>query len=393
MKPRTMVWVLLAAILAGPAWARQKAPGGVIEEVGDTAMPADAPAEVSAPQPAAGPEGVEAGEAAAIAPDTAAPAVVDTALPSAAPATFAEAQQQAEQLREQARALRSKAREAQTLADLLDMKVRDAEGVIRSNESRIAAAEAEIARHAGPAGDSGAVEDDYVSARRTRIEKHRSIIADMRVIADSLGRERATAIAGVRAIEDQAEDREHRAKGVLKAAEKLDKRPMNKRFPVSFGYQCHYTSVPPYDDGKVHLVRMAGFHFSWAIRPYLIAGARDVMLYFNETVEGDRMAVSLSPFVGAGFFPLRRLEIEGAIGAIFQGQTGGSGGNDGVVAPYVSVALDAWPFKHFSVGPIVRVNYLAVGNIYAGAIPSERSDVLPEGASWFDVGLSFSLHF
>jgi hypothetical protein len=218
--------------------------------------------------------------------------------------------------------------------------------------------------------------------------------SQMRSSADSLLQKARDINARVRTLEEDADRREGQTARAAADTQVSDKRPLTTRFPLSFGYQNHYTAVPPYDDGEAYVLRMSGLYFAYSFTHWLHAGVRDIMLYFVQTTEGTRYALSLSPYVGASWFALRRMECVVDVGVGLQGQAGpGPGGNDAVIVPFASLGDELWLAKHFSLGPMLRVNYVAVGNLYAGALPRDKSDVLPQGSAWFDAGLSFSFHF
>ncbi len=404
------------------AFAEQ--PSGSIIEIADTVTQAVAPVEeTAAPGEATGVSEVRGPASGAVVqtggalPGSGSQEAVEEGGSSAEPAPLDEGTEETEAIgedpgqaqREEAARLRAEARELRGQAERTAMRRVDFEEQVKRNEVHLRKTADEMAAHVSQsvATDSAAaVEDSVIASKRERIAKHRSLIADLQVVVDSLRREEAQLTAGAEALERQAtalDGRGERAERkaefdaskveLFKAEAEQDTRPYGIRYRLSFGYQNHYFFVE--DNGGDHYaVRTAGFMLSYAIRPYLILGVRDIMLFFNESVHGDRVALTLSPFVGAALYPMRRLELEAAVGAMAQLQTGlGTGESDGAVAPYVSTMVALWPVKHFSVGLVGRVAYMATGALQAGALPSERSDVVPYGTFWFDCGLSLSFHF
>jgi hypothetical protein len=270
--------------------------------------------------------------------------------------------------------LRQAARRLETEGDRLERRAEDRSG----------------AGVAGGGAGSGALDSSAGRSSASALVMENQ----MRSSADSLLQKARDINARVRKLEEDADRREGQNARVAADTQKADTRPLTTRFPLSFGYQNHYTAVPPYDDGEAYVLHMSGLYFAYSFTHWLHAGVRDIMLYFPQTTEGTRYALSLSPYVGASWFALRRMECMVDVGVGLQGQAGpGPGGNDAVIMPFVSLSDELWLAKHFSLGPIVRVNYVALGNLYAGALPRDKGDVLPQGSAWFDAGLSFSFHF
>jgi hypothetical protein len=384
MKRVAAVCVLLAAALASYS---EESSGSIVEIV-DTVVESAAPAETAAPS-----EGSGAAETSGSAGQTA-------AAQDAAPGQVeAIGQEPGQAKHEEAEKLRAEAKAVREELARVTFKRTDFEEQVKRNEVHLQKTADEIAAQVSQpvvADSAAAREDSLIAARRGKIAKHRTLIADLQIVVDSLSIEEKRLTAKAEGLEQQAQALDGKSDRDTRRAEAAqDARPYGARCRVAFGCQSHYLLVKD-ADGDYYGVRNAGFMLSFAIRPYLIVGVRDLMLFFNETVRGDRVGVTFSPFVGAALNPARRLQLEGALGALTQIQTGmADDENDGTaaVAPYVSLSASLWPLRHFSIGLVSRFAYMATGALQAGAVPSERSDVIPYQTLWFDLGLSLSFHF
>lgn len=362
-----VTWVLAVCVLVqSSVLAKTGTQSGAIREVGDSVSAA--PAVSKAPV---------------------APAVAD----SSKAATPADSSEPAGRVVELAQD--SVAAERAALVARLEFRRDDFADQVKSNETHIQKLAAEVSTYVAQkvAQDTSAVEDSYVKERRVRIAQHRTTIADLKVIVDSLDAQiRAVRESSGPVASSPAHMTADSLQGQTRASEPEDTRPLIRQHPLTFGYQFHYTRVAGVGD-DTYVVRMAGFELSYAVRQYLDIGVRDLMLFFNSTVNGTRVGLTFAPTVAASLFPLKRVELEGAIGAIAQVQMGADEPTTISGAPFVSLAAEVWPVKVFSIAPVVRLAYAASRPMYFGAIPSDGSDVIPEGTFWLDLGLSFAFHF
>jgi hypothetical protein len=301
--------------------------------------------------------------------------------------------EQRQQVRDEARRLRRGAENLREIAEKLEGEVEELEEKAEDLAERFDEADEDADEQSPP--PEGGIEEDTVAvtSEEELEERHRELMVKLRGTSDSLLQKARDISLKVRQMQEEAGKRDARAERLEEKADSLDKRAFTERFPLSFGYQNHYCFVAPYDDGDAHAVSMSGLYISYSFKPYLTAGVGDIMVYLNESVKGKRIAISLAPFVSGTFFPFRKMEVEVAAGVTFQAQTGATGGNDAAVAPYVSVADEIWVARRFSLGPVLRVNYVAVGNVFVSALPTAKADVVPNGGAWLDLGLSFSFHF
>jgi hypothetical protein len=75
-----------------------------------------------------------------------------------------------------------------------------------------------------------------------------------------------------------------------------------------------------------------------------------------------------------------------------QGRVGASRPAQVSVAPYIELFNQVWVRNHFSISPLIRLNYAAYGPYYTAAL-SQHSGVLPQGAAWLDLGISYGFNF
>ncbi len=301
---------------------------------------------------------------------------------------------EARHLRRDADDLREMARRLESDARRLERKARDL--TLQANQTEAAIHAMEVSTHVGQRlleDSTGDVDEEFLDERKELIVKQRDMVNQLHSAADTLVQKAHAITVKMREMEDEAEEREDMAEELEEKAEELDRRPLNERYALAFGYQNHYSTVGPYDDDDAHILRMSGLFVQYALKPYLTIGVRDAMLHIEGSLEGTRFAVSAAPFAATSYFVFHRFELEAALGAIVQGQTGADGDNDAVVAPFLSLGSNAWLGSHFSIGPVTRLGYVAMGNMCAGAVPFDKASVLPTGAFWFDVGLGIGFHF
>ncbi len=227
-------------------------------------------------------------------------------------------------------------------------------------------------------------------------DKQEVMIERLRENADALIRKAKAMSVKVRVMEEHADRNEEEADDLEELAEDLeelrDTVPFQVVHPFQLSFEHRLTSVPPTADEEVHLLTVGGLGLSYYVTPRFRAGVEDLAFLLRGTVHGERYAVSFAPVVDASVFFIRRVQVSGGIGALLQIQGGDGPETKSAVAPFAVFKSLAWAGKRFSVGPSLRLSYLAVGNLYSTAIPSDRANVLPESAVWIDFGVSLNVH-
>lgn len=231
----------------------------------------------------------------------------------------------------------------------------------------------------------------------TRLSKKQEVMIErLRVNADALTRKAKAMSVKVRVMEEHADRNEEEADDLEELAEELvelrDTIPFQVVHPIQISFEHRITAVPPVGDEEVHLLTIGGLGFSYYLTPRLRVGLEDLAFVSNGTVYGRRHAVSFAPIVDASVFLIRSIQVSGGVGALMQIQTGEGAESKLAVAPFAAFKSAAWVGKRFSVGPSLRVNYLAEANLYSVALPSDRAHVLPESAFWLDFGVSLNVH-
>jgi hypothetical protein len=150
--------------------------------------------------------------------------------------------------------------------------------------------------------------------------------------------------------------------------------------------------VKPFFSNTVDVLLLHGMNISYSMTPHLEAGLQDVTLYWQETMFGNRYAVTAAPSARFSIFPVKRLQLGGTAGASLQGRAGCGRAAKLSVAPYVALFSEVWVRNHFSLSPVVRLNYAAYGPYYTVAL-SQHSGVLPQGACWVDFGIGYNFNF
>ena len=194
-------------------------------------------------------------------------------------------------------------------------------------------------------------------------------------------------------LEDKADDLDEE---IERVAEARDHTPFGLRnHRIRVGYEWRGTTVPPYGDMQPHLLMFHGFDLQ--IRPLLIGSAAlgigfdALTLHSINTIAGNRYAIGADPLVSISFYPVKRIELSGSIGAAVQGQWGSDKETMSSVAPFVKLSGNAWISKHVSMGPIIRLSGLAHGDAFTHSLHPDN--VLPSGALWIDGGLNISCSF
>lgn len=192
------------------------------------------------------------------------------------------------------------------------------------------------------------------------------------------------------ALEEKADELEAMAD---KSEEEQNMLPLSTRFPFQIGHQLRFTSVPPYNDKEPHLLLLSGLNFSFYVTNFLRIGAEDIALRFSKTMYGKRTAISGSPVVAFSFFAARRFEFCAGLGTTIQGQVGGDKSYEVAFAPFVKLFNENWLTNRFSLGPVIKFNFCAKGDLFTRSIPFDQPKVLPEKAWWFDFGITYAFHF
>ena len=169
--------------------------------------------------------------------------------------------------------------------------------------------------------------------------------------------------------------------------------PYSARFPFKLGHQIRMTAVPPFNDDVSHILFLSGLNASYFFNEALNIGIEDITLRFQETIYGKRAGLSASAAASYSYFIAHRFELGAGGGLAVQGQVGGERSSKVALAPFIKLFNENWVSKRFSIGPVLKINYLAMGNLFARAYPFDRPRVLPQGAWWIDFGLAYSFHF
>jgi hypothetical protein len=189
--------------------------------------------------------------------------------------------------------------------------------------------------------------------------------------------------------EDLADDLTEKAK-VL--AEEQNPLPLSQRFPLHFGFHLRFTGVGPFSEDIRDILLLHGAFVTYSFTPNMEVGLQDLTVYSQQTIYGERYAIAGAPSVQFSFFPVKRLQL-GAVGGLsVQGRVGCDRPAKMSVAPFIAVLSEVWIRNHFSISPIVRLNYAAYGPYYTVAL-NDHSGVLPQGTVWLDFGLSYSFNF
>jgi hypothetical protein len=199
-----------------------------------------------------------------------------------------------------------------------------------------------------------------------------------------------------REMEEAADDRDDMADDLTEKAEKLaeEQNPLqlSKRFPLHFGFQLRFAQVKPFFSSTVDMLLLHGVNVSYSVTPHFEAGLQDITLYWQETMFGNRYAITAAPSARLSFFPVKRLQLGATAGASMQERVGCGRESRFSVTPYVAVFNEVWVRNHFSISPVVRLNYAAYGPYYTVAL-SHHSGVLPQGALWLDLGIGYNFNF
>jgi|GEM_PF-3738644 hypothetical protein len=230
----------------------------------------------------------------------------------------------------------------------------------------------------------------------TDLDKQKKLAREIQENSRELLKKSREMSVKARELEETAGKREDLAEDLSEKANRLaeDQNPvvLSKRFPLHFGFQFRLTDVGPYNQQKVDILFLHGLSLSYTFTKYIDAGLQDVMVYWAQTPNGQRYAITASPSVKAAFFPVKRLQIGAVAGVSVQGRVGAGHKAQAGLTPFLSLFNEVWVRNHFSISPLIRLSYAAYGPYYTVAL-SQHSGVLPQGALWLDVGMGYTFNF
>ncbi len=87
------------------------------------------------------------------------------------------------------------------------------------------------------------------------------------------------------------------------------------------------------------------------------------------------------------------MELGAGFGGAIQGQVGAERSYDVAGALFIKLFNENWVANRFSLGPVVKFNFLANGDFFTRAMPFDKAQVLPEKAWWMDFGITYTFHF
>jgi hypothetical protein len=228
------------------------------------------------------------------------------------------------------------------------------------------------------------------------LEQQKKLVEEIQENSKELLEKSREMSAKARELEETAGKREDLAEDLFEKADRLaedqNTLPLSKRFPLHFGFQLRITDVGPYNQQKLDLLLLHGMFLTYSLTKNVDAGIQDITLYWQDTPDGERYAITGSPSVRLAFFPVKRLQLGAVAGAEVQGRVGAKRSASASVAPFVALFNEVWVRNHFSISPILRLNYAAYGPLYTAAL-SQHSGVLPQGALWLDVGMGYTFNF
>jgi hypothetical protein len=228
------------------------------------------------------------------------------------------------------------------------------------------------------------------------IEKQKQLVQEIHDNSQELLEKSREMSSKARELEDAADKREDLAEDLTgkanKLAEEQNPLPLSRRFPFHFGFQLRLTDVGSPSDKQPDLLFLHGLFATYSVTPLLDLGLQDIMLYAQQTLLGTRYAITGAPSVRFAFFPVKRMQLGAVAGVSMQGRVGCSRPANVSAAPFLSVFNEVWVRNHFSISPVLRLNYAAYGPYYTLAL-SQHSGVLPQGALWLDLGIGYNFNF
>jgi hypothetical protein len=228
------------------------------------------------------------------------------------------------------------------------------------------------------------------------IEKQKQLVQEIHDNSQELLAKSREMSSKARELEGAADKREDLAEDLTGKANRLVEEqnplPLSRRFPFHFGFQLRLTDVGSPSDKQPDLLFLHGLFATYSVTPLLDVGLQDIMLYAQQTLLGTRYAITGAPSVRLAFFPIKRLQLGAVAGVSMQGRVGCSRPANVSAAPFLSVFNEVWVRNHFSISPVLRLNYAAYGPYYTVAL-SQHSGVLPQGALWLDLGIGYNFNF
>jgi hypothetical protein len=228
------------------------------------------------------------------------------------------------------------------------------------------------------------------------VERRKKLVQEIQDNSGELLKKSREMSSKARELEESADKRDDLAEDLSEKANKLaeDRNPvsLSMRFPLHFGFQLRLTDVGPYNEQKLDLLLLHGMFLTYSFTKHIDAGLQDITLYWEDTPLGERFAINAAPSVQIGFFPVKRFQLGAVAGVSVQGRVGAAQPAKASIAPYIELFNQVWVRNHFSISPLIRLNYAAYGPYYTAAL-SQHSGVLPQGAAWLDVGISYGFNF
>jgi len=228
------------------------------------------------------------------------------------------------------------------------------------------------------------------------LDKQKKLLDEIHANSGALLEKSKEMSVKAREMEEAADDREDMANDLTEKAKRLadeqNPLPLSKRFPLHFGFQLRFAQVKPFFSEGMDLLLLHGMNLSYSLTPRVEAGLQDITLYWNQTIYGYRYSIAAAPSVRYSFFPVKRLQLGGTAGVSVQERVGADHDAKVSLAPYLAIFNEVWVRNHFSITPVLRFNYAALGPYYTVAL-SQHSGVLPEGAWWMDFGIGYNFNF
>jgi hypothetical protein len=228
------------------------------------------------------------------------------------------------------------------------------------------------------------------------MEKQKRLVQEIQANSTELLQKSREMSTKARELEEAADKREDLAEDLSEKADRLAEAQnpvaLSKRFPLHFGFQVRACDVGPYNQQKLDVLLLQGLFLTYSFTKNFDAGLQDIMVYWQETLYGQRYAITASPSARLAFFPVKRLQL-GAVGGVsVQGLVGAGRSAQVSAAPFITLFNEVWVRNHFSISPLVRFSYAAYGPYYTTAL-SQHSGVLPQGAVWMDFGVGYAFNF
>lgn len=308
--------------------------------------------------------------------------------------------QSIEELRAQAKQLRKDAEELTDLADKLadegdnvDDKadeLSDHADDLEDNLQDTAENIASSIERAIISGDTTLHADSLMRHGSVAVSQRRELIAKIKAESQKLIAKSREIAVKVKQMETEADKRFHLAGELEARAEALDPRSLWERYPIQAILDANISSVPPFEDNNRHILLNSGTGFAITLSRHHAAGIKEIG-FAGLMIDGDmRYLVSAAPFWEGSIFLARAIQVGVDVGLCGQYRFDPDRENILAIAPFVGLFNQFWISRHFSLGPVVRLNYAAYNDF---SIWSNRAGMLPQGALWSDAGISLIAHF